>query len=88
MIKYINKEIKSIIKNITIRFIKNTILTKKPIESRMGGGKNSVGQFTYQPLAGDILIEVRNIKFEDIYILTKNIKNKFPCSIRLVKIYD
>lgn len=84
--QYIDKKIKDSRKNIRFYFTKNSSITKKPLETRMGGGKSPLEGYKYCFNPGVILIELHSIDFENVYSLSRYIKNKLPCKIRLVKL--
>lgn len=70
--------------NYNVTFIK----TKKPLDSRMGGGKSSIDSYGCVVTPGFIILKIRNVGFRTAYLIFENIKNKLPCKIRLIKINE
>lgn len=83
--QYLQKNIKKFKQfkfNITI----NKIITKKPLDTRMGGGKGSIYDFQYFLKPGSIFLEFYNISLNIIFPIFKVINNKIPIKIKLLKI--
>lgn len=63
----------------------NLLLTKKPLESRMGKGKGSSVEYVAVIQRGHIILEVRSIyPFQSLIILNK-IKRKLSLSSKIIK---
>lgn len=64
----------------------NKITTKKPLDTRMGGGKGSICDTQYCLKPGSIFIEFYNIKKDVMFSIYKIINNKIPIKIKLINI--
>ena len=83
--QYIQKNIKKFKQfkfNITI----NKISTKKPLDTRMGGGKGSIYDSQYILKPGSIFLEFYNIPLNILFPIVKIINNKIPIKIKLINI--
>lgn len=64
----------------------NYIKTKKPLETRMGGGKSSILLEGCNITPGFVFIELVNTSDVLAYYLFSKLKTKFPFKIRLIRL--
>ena len=87
MKQYLQKNIKKFKQfkfNITI----NKVTTKKPLDTRMGGGKSIISELQYCLKPGFIFLEFYNIPKNILFSIFKIIKNKIPIKIKLINIFN
>lgn len=63
-------------------------VTKKPSETRMGGGKGDVVGYEARIKAGTIIYEIIGLKEEDAVRVLKLAAAKLPCKTKIVKRED
>ena len=68
-----------------IRIFPDKPITKKPAETRMGGGKGDVDHWVAVVRPGKVLFEMSGISEEEAARLTKQAGFKLPIKVRLVK---
>ena len=73
-------------KKFKLNYIFNKNLTKKALETRMGGGKGMFLNRIYSVKPGDILINLYTNSFNDAYLYLKEITYKLPVKLRLIKL--
>ena len=73
-------------KKFKLNYIFNKTLTKKALETRMGGGKGMLSTRICSIKPGEILISLYNKSLKDVYIHLKEITYKLPVKLRLIKI--
>lgn len=83
--QYIQQSIKKV-KQCKFTITVNKIATKKPLDSRMGGGKGSIYDRQYFLKPGSIVIEFYNISSDIILPISKIISNKISIKVKLLKI--
>lgn len=64
----------------------NKIRTKKPLDTRMGGGKGLLYDNQYFLKPGSILLEFRNVSLSLILFIFRLIINKISIKLRLINI--
>lgn len=97
LLKYHIDHIKSLLNRILKREIGykvyfnynlNYAKTNKPLETRMGGGKSIIVSLGTNINPGLIFLETYNVKFDFIYSIFIDLKNKLPFNIRLIRLND
>nr|YP_009186560.1 ribosomal protein L16 [Cyclospora cayetanensis]AKO71980.1 ribosomal protein L16 [Cyclospora cayetanensis] len=83
--QYLQKNIKKI-KCYKLNITINRIQTKKPLDTRMGGGKGSIYDTQYFLKPGFIFLEFYNIPVNIIFSIFKIFNTKLPIKIRLINI--
>lgn len=83
--QYLQKNIKKF-KNFKFNITLNQINTKKPLDTRMGGGKGSIYNIQYIVKPGSIFLEFYNIPLNIIFSIFKIITNKISIKIRLLNV--
>lgn len=81
--QYLQKNIKKF-KQFKFNLTINKINTKKPLDSRMGGGKSAIYELQYVLKPGSIFLEFYNISKKIIFSFIKIINNKIPIKIKLI----
>lgn len=81
---YLQKNIKKF-KQYKFNITLNKISTKKPLDTRMGGGKGIIYDKQYFLKPGFIFLEFYNISSEVIFSMYKRIFTKIPIKVRLIK---
>lgn len=81
---YLQKNIKKF-KQYKFNITLNRISTKKPLDTRMGGGKGVIYDKQYFLKPGFIFLEFYNISSEVIFSIYKRIFTKIPIKVRLIK---
>lgn len=87
-ITFIKQYLQKILKKETTFKLKSTInvlYTKKPIETRMGGGKGAIYDKKYFIQPGSIFLEFGNISFPLLVSVLRTINSKLPLKLRLIK---
>ncbi len=64
----------------------NKIVTKKPLNTRMGGGKGSISELEYVLKPGCIFLEFYNINSDIMFSIFRVIKNKISIKLNLITI--
>lgn len=83
--QYLQKKIKKF-KQFKFNITLNKVKTKKPLDTRMGGGKSLISELQYFLKPGSIFLEFYNISENIIFFLYKKIINKIPIKIKLIKL--
>lgn len=83
--QYLQKKLKTF-KQFKFNISLNKITTKKPLDSRMGGGKGSILDSQYFLKPGSIFLEFYNINSSIMISIFQIINNKIPIKIRLLNI--
>lgn len=83
--QYLQKNIKRV-KQYKFIITLNKISSKKPLDTRMGGGKNLILKQEYFLKPGFIFLEFYNISEDIIFSIFKIIINKLPIKLRLINI--
>lgn len=83
--QYLQKSFKKY-KHFKFNITLNKIITKKPLDTRMGGGKGSILDSQYVLKPGSIFLEFYNINSYAIIPIFRLINNKIPIKIRLISI--
>lgn len=74
------------IKKFKLNFALNKIDTKKPLDSRMGGGKGLIYDKQYFLKPGSIFLEFSNVSSSLSFSIFKLIINKISIKVRLISI--
>lgn len=83
--QYLNKRFKKCIQ-FKFNICLNKIVTKKPLDTRMGGGKGSILDLQYFLKPGSIFLELYNINLYKMISIFNLINNKISIKIRLLNI--
>lgn len=83
--QYLQKRLKRF-KQFKFIITKNKITTKKPLDTRMGGGKGSIYDTQCFLKPGSIFLEFYNIPSELMRFIFKEISNKISIKIKLLNI--
>jgi len=70
---------------IFLRIFPQKPITKKPLGSRMGGGKGDVAGYVFPVKVGRILVEVGEAKEEEAKFALKQAQYKLPIKTEIVK---
>jgi large subunit ribosomal protein L16 len=71
-----------------IRIFPHRPFTKKPTETRMGGGKGDVAGWEARIKAGVILFEIAGMTQEEAFSILSVVADKLPCKTKIVKKED
>ena len=83
--QYLQKNIKKF-KYFKFNITLNKISTKKPLDTRMGGGKGSISDTQYFLKPGSIFLEFYNIPSNIMFSIFKVITNKISIKVKLLNI--
>ena len=82
------RELKGASCDVRINYNITSVKTKKPLDSRMGGGKSNIESYGCVVVPGFIIMEIKGISFETADSIFKALRNKLSCKIRLVRINE
>lgn len=83
---YIQQYIGRFSKKFILRVTLNRKITKKSLETRMGGGKGPIINERFYVKKGSIILEIWDISFELMSYFLKLINNKVNLKLKLLKI--
>lgn len=71
-----------------MRIFPHRPVTKKPLETRMGGGKGEVAGYEARVKPGTIIFELAGITESSAYEIFNSVSSKLPCKVKIVSSED